>query len=194
MVTRGAAGLNFWAGPGASRGWGGRAQTFRPAPPTSPHCGQGRPALAGGSGGIDLLVGTEDMQGLRWPDLTLQHGRLDFAALRQALPRLDGLSVLSSVRPGNDVEPGALAAVIDAGRRGGVTVVCDLPRALSRSVEFAVGAADLVVLVTTADVGGCAAATAVAAALGALNPNVGLLGLGPSPAGVMSLGAGRHCD
>jgi secretion/DNA translocation related CpaE-like protein len=146
------------------------------------------------SGGIDLLVGTEDTQGLRWPDLTLQHGRLDFAALRQALPRLDGLSVLSSVRPGNEVEPGALAAVIDAGRRGGVTVVCDLPRALSRSVEFAVGAADLVVLVTTADVGGCAAATAVAAALGAINPNVGLVVRGPSPAGLRSVDVARIVD
>ena len=108
------------------------------------------------SGGIDLVVGTEDKPGLRWPDLALEHGRLDFAALRQALPRLDGLSVLSSVRAGNDVEPGPLAAVIDAGRRGGATVVCDLPRRLTRSVEFAVDAADLVVLVTTADVGGCA--------------------------------------
>jgi secretion/DNA translocation related CpaE-like protein len=143
------------------------------------------------SGGIDLLVGTEDKQGLRWPDLALQHGRLDFAALRQALPRLDGLSVLSGVRPGNEVEPGPLAAVIDAGRRGGVTVVCDLPRALSRSVEFAVDAADLVVLVTTADVGGCAAATAVAAAVGAINPNVGLVVRGPSPAGLRSVDVAR---
>ena len=61
------------------------------------------------------MVGTEDEPGLRWPDLALEHGRLDFAALRQALPRLDGLSVLSGVRAGNDIEPGPLAAVIDAG-------------------------------------------------------------------------------
>ena len=47
------------------------------------------------SGGIDLVVGTEDEPGLRWPDLALEHGRLDFTALRQALPRRDGLSVLS---------------------------------------------------------------------------------------------------
>ena len=40
---------------------------------------------------------------------------------------------------GNDVEPGALAAVIDAGRRGGATVVCDLPRRLTRAVEVATG-------------------------------------------------------
>jgi secretion/DNA translocation related CpaE-like protein len=143
------------------------------------------------SGGIDLVVGTEEKQGLRWPDLALEHGRLDYAALRHALPRLDGLSVLSSVRSGNHVEPGPLAAVIDAGRRGGATVVCDLPRGLTRSVEFAVDAADLVVLVTTADVGGCAATTAVAAALGAVNPNVGLVVRGPSPAGLRSTDVAR---
>ena len=143
------------------------------------------------SGGIDLVVGTEEKPGLRWPDLVLEHGRLDFAALRQALPRLDGLSVLSSVRSGNDVEPGPIAAVIDAGRRGGATVVCDLPRRLTRSVELAVDAADLVVVVTTADVGGCAATTAVASALGAINPNVGLVVRGPSPAGLRSVDVAR---
>ncbi|MGZ6779096.1 MAG: septum site-determining protein Ssd, partial [Mycobacterium sp.] len=146
------------------------------------------------SGGIDLVAGSEDKPGLRWPDLSLEHGRLDFAALRQALPRLDRLSVLSSVRSGNDVAPGPLAAVIDAGRRGGVTVVCDLPRRLTRAVEIAVDAADLVVLVTTADVGGCAATTAVASAVGAINPNVGLVVRGPSPAGLRAVDLARHVE
>lgn len=143
------------------------------------------------SGGIDLAVGTEDKPGLRWPDLALEHGRLDFDALRHALPRINGLSVLSSVRAGNDVEPGPLAAVIDSGRRGGATVVCDVPRRLSRAVEFALDAADLVVLVSTADVGSCAATTAVAAAVGAVNPNVGLVVRGPSPAGLRSVDVAR---
>lgn len=143
------------------------------------------------SGGIDLAVGTEDKPGLRWPDLALEHGRLDFAALKHALPRLDRMSVLSSVRAGNDVEPGPLAAVIDAGRRGGATVVCDLPRRLTRSVEFAVDSADLVVLVATADVGSCAATTAVASALRAINPNVGLVVRGPSPAGLRAVDVAR---
>jgi secretion/DNA translocation related CpaE-like protein len=143
------------------------------------------------SGGIDLIVGSEETSGLRWPDLVLEHGRLDFAALRQALPRRDRTSVLSSVRSGNDIEPGALAAVIDAGRRGGATVVCDLPRRLTRAVELAVDAADLIVLVATADVRACAATTAVASALGAINPNVGLVVRGPSPAGLRSADVAR---
>jgi secretion/DNA translocation related CpaE-like protein len=146
------------------------------------------------SGGIDLVAGTEGKPGLRWPDLALEHGRLDFAALKQALPRLNGLSVLSSVRAGNDVEPGPLAAVIEAGRRGGATVICDLPRRLTRSVEFAVDAADLVVLVATADVGSCAATPAVASAVGTINPNVGLVVRGPSPAGLRSVDVARIVD
>jgi secretion/DNA translocation related CpaE-like protein len=143
------------------------------------------------SGGIDLVIGTEDKPGLRWPDLTLEHGRLDFAALRQALPRLNGISVLSSVRSGNDVEPGPLAAVFDAARRGGATLICDLPRRLTRSVESAVDAADLVIVVATADVGSCAATAAVASALVATNPNVGLVVRGPSPAGLRSVDVAR---
>jgi secretion/DNA translocation related CpaE-like protein len=143
------------------------------------------------SGGIDLAVGSEEEPGLRWPDLALERGRIDIAALRQALPGRDGLTVLSSARAGNDIEPGPLAAVIEAGRRGGVTVICDLPRRLTGAVEIATDAADLVVLVTSADVRACAATTAVGQALSAINPNVGLVVRGPSPGGLRSADVAR---
>ena len=52
------------------------------------------------SGGIDLVLGTEAESGLRWPDLALQGGRLNLAALRDALPRHHGVSVLSGGRVG----------------------------------------------------------------------------------------------
>ena len=81
--------------------------------------------------------------------------------------------------------------MIDAGRRGGATVVCDLPRQLTPAVEIATDAADLVVLVTTADVRACAATAAVATALGAINPNVGLVVRGPSPGGLRSVDVAR---
>lgn len=138
------------------------------------------------SGGIDLLVGLEKDPGLRWPDLSLEHGRLDIDALRQALPRRDRLSVLSSARSVSDIEPVPLAAVVDAGRRGGLTVVCDLPRRMTRAVEMSTDAADLVVLITTADLRACAAAKALSADLEAINPNVGLVVRGPSPGGLRS--------
>ena len=47
------------------------------------------------SGGADLLLGAETVPGLRWPQLARARGRLGGGMLREALPRLDGLSVLS---------------------------------------------------------------------------------------------------
>src|SRR6476620_10001144 len=46
-------------------------------------------------GGIDLVLGCEDETGLRWPELALQGGRLNYPALRDALPQRDGVTVLS---------------------------------------------------------------------------------------------------
>ncbi|MGH3675810.1 MAG: septum site-determining protein Ssd [Mycobacterium sp.] len=142
-------------------------------------------------GGIDLVLGSEAEPGLRWPDLALESGRLNVAALRQALPRRDGVSVLSSSRAGGAVDAGPLAAVIDAGRRGGATVICDLPRRQTPAVEIATDAADLVVLITSADVRGCAATAAVAPSVCAINPNVGLVVRGPAPGGLRSLEVAR---
>lgn len=141
-------------------------------------------------GGIDLLVGTENAGGLRWRDLTQHSGRLTWPALRAALPRRDGVSVLSGARRGEsghepiEVEAGTVDAVVDAGRRGGVTVVCDLPRAWADPVEGALSAADLVVVVSPCDVRSCAAGAALAPRLRAVNPNVGLVVRGPAPGGL----------
>ncbi|TXB86307.1 hypothetical protein FRD82_26440, partial [Mycobacterium tuberculosis] len=110
------------------------------------------------AGGIDLLVGGETAPGLRWPDLALQGGRLNWSAVRAALPRPRGISVLSGTRRGYELDAGPVDAVIDAGRRGGVTVVCDLPRRLTDATQAALDAADLVVLVSPCDVRACAAA------------------------------------
>jgi hypothetical protein len=49
----------------------------------------------------------------------------------------------------------------------------------------------LVVLVTTADVRACAATTAAGSAVSAINPNVGLVVRGPSPAGMRSVDVAR---
>jgi secretion/DNA translocation related CpaE-like protein len=143
------------------------------------------------SGGIDLLIGTDGQPGLRWPDLALEGGRLNFAALRGALPRRQQVSVLSGTRTEYDIGAAALTAVVDAGRRGGVTVVCDLPRQLTPAMEAALDAADLVVLVGPCDVRACAAAAAMAPALAAVNPNVGLVVRGPSPGGLRAAEVAR---
>jgi secretion/DNA translocation related CpaE-like protein len=135
-------------------------------------------------GGIDLLMGGETAPGLRWPDLVLQGGRLNWSAVRDALPRHRGVSMLSGTRRGYELDAGPVGAVVDAARRGGVTVVCDLPRRLSEATETALDAADLVVLVSPCDVRACAASATVAPVLAGLNPNLGLVVRGPSPGGL----------
>lgn len=146
------------------------------------------------SGGIDLVAGSEDLAGLRWPDLALQGGRLGFPALRDALPCRDGVSVLASGRSGVEIEAGPLGAVIDAGCRGGVTVVCDVPRRATAAAETALDAADLVVVVTPADVRSCTAAAAARPWLLACNPNAGVVVRGPSPGGLRAAEVARIVD
>lgn len=146
------------------------------------------------SGGIDLVMGSEDDPGLRWPDLALQGGRLGYPALRDALPRRGEVSVLSSGRAAVDIDAGPLGAVIDAGCRGGVTVVCDMPRQCNSAAETALDAADLVVVVTPADVRSCAAAAAARPWILACNPNVGVLARGPAPGGLRAAEVARIVD
>jgi hypothetical protein len=75
-------------------------------------------------------------------------------------------------------------AVLDAGRRGGVAVVCDVPRRLTDATQVALDAADLVVVVSRCDVRACAATAAMVPVLAAINPNLGLVVRGPSPGGL----------
>jgi len=138
------------------------------------------------SGGIDLVLGTESEGGLRWPDLALQGGRLNFDALRDALPRRHGVSVLSGGRVGADIDAEPLGAVIDAGCRGCATVVCDVPRRTTAAAEIALDTADLVVLIAPADVRSCASAAAITPWLSTINPNAGVVVRGPAPGGLRS--------
>jgi secretion/DNA translocation related CpaE-like protein len=137
-------------------------------------------------GGIDLVLGNETDAGLRWPDLMLQGGRLNYTALRDALPRHHGVCVLSGSRAGGDIDAAALSAVIDAGSRGGATVVCDVARRSTEVSETALGSADLVAVLTSADVRSCAAAAVVARWVSTVNPNAGVVVRGPSPGGLRS--------
>jgi secretion/DNA translocation related CpaE-like protein len=148
-------------------------------------------------GGLDLVLGSETEPGLRWPDLSLAGGRVSLSALRDALPKRHGVSILSGSRvlsgdrSSNDIDTAPLGAVIDAGSRGGVTVVCDLARRPSAATEVALAAADLVVLVTPADVRSCAAAAATGQWVAAGNPNTGVVVRGPAPGGLRPVDVAR---
>lgn len=136
------------------------------------------------AGGIDLLLGSENLPGLRWPDLTLRGGRLTWPAVRNALPGQRGVSVLSGTRSGYEPDARTVDAVIDAGRRGAATVICDLPRGTTDAAETALETADLVVLVTSCDVRAGAAGAAIVPRLRSVNPSIGLVVRGPSPGGL----------
>ncbi|PRC41381.1 AAA family ATPase [Mycobacterium sp. ITM-2017-0098] len=148
-------------------------------------------------GGLDLVLGSETEPGLRWPDLSLAGGRVSYPALRDALPKRHGVSVLSGSRVlsgdrcSNDIDAAPLGAVIDAGSRGGVTVVCDVARRPTAATEVALAAADLVVVVTPADVRSCAAAAATGQWAVAGNPNTGVVVRGPAPGGLRPVDVGR---
>ncbi|MBW4719790.1 septum site-determining protein Ssd [Saccharothrix obliqua] len=139
-------------------------------------------------GGLDLALGAERETGKRWSDLALSGGRVPVAELRSALPgRARGggrLAFLSCARTGPGPTPEAVAAVVEAGRRAGETVVCDVPRQLSPAAGAALDRSDLVVLVVPARVRACAAAKRVVEQVKARGVPLHAVVRGPSPTGV----------
>jgi secretion/DNA translocation related CpaE-like protein len=135
-------------------------------------------------GGLDLLLGIESAPGLRWPDLSAPGGRFRWTAVRDALPQRGGTTVLSAARACHEVDAEVFVAVAEAGRRGGATVVCDVPRQFGAAAAHALELADLVVVITTCDVRAITAAAAVTGAVRVMNRNVGLVVRGPAPGGL----------
>jgi secretion/DNA translocation related CpaE-like protein len=114
-------------------------------------------------GGIDLLLGAERDEGLRWPDLTGLRGRVAGDALLAALPEVSGVHVLAASRGTPcDVPEEAFSAVVEAARSAGGPAVVDLPRADPAAPGFPGGTvladADLAVLVVPARVRAATAA------------------------------------
>ena len=145
-------------------------------------------------GGIDLTLGSEREAGLRWSDLALGAGRVGYPALVAALPSRHDVAVLSFGPSDVEIDSASVGVVIDGGCRGGATIICDLPRRVTPAMRVALDAADLVVLVSPADVRSCAAAAATGRWVAAINPNVGLVVRGPAPGGLRAEDAARITD
>ena len=139
-------------------------------------------------GGLDLTLGAERQEGLRWPTLQVKGGRVPAAALRSALPGRSGrrgsLTVLSCGRTGPGPEPDAVVAVVEAGRRAGGAVVCDVPRQLTPAACAALDRADLAVLVVPADVKACMAAKTLVDQAAARGVRLKAVVRGPAPGGL----------
>jgi secretion/DNA translocation related CpaE-like protein len=115
-------------------------------------------------GGVDLVLGWESLDGLRWPQLSQASGRVPAPALVESLPGESELVVLSWDRGEPTTVPAeAMLAALDAGRRGRDLTVVDLPRRLDKSSALALRASDQVYLVVPAELRACAAAGRVAA-------------------------------
>jgi secretion/DNA translocation related CpaE-like protein len=100
--------------------------------------------------GLDLLLGGERAEGLRWPELAGLRGRVDGDALIAALPEVRGLHVLAASRAAPAPVPDdALTAAVEAARAVGRPVVVDLPRG-GTAAEAVLAEADLAVLVVPA--------------------------------------------
>ncbi|MER7010634.1 septum site-determining protein Ssd [Saccharopolyspora sp. NPDC000359] len=142
-------------------------------------------------GGVDLAVGAETDDGLRWSGLAVNAGRLGASALHEALPERrigsGAITVLSCDRggPSSGLTPEGVRAVLAAGRRAGDVVVCDLPRALPEPAVAVLREADLAAVVVPAEVRAVAAAERVVAVVAqhAAGP-VRLVVRGPAPGGL----------
>ncbi|MFK0170951.1 septum site-determining protein Ssd [Streptomyces sp. NPDC090306] len=118
-------------------------------------------------GGLDVLLGGEGAEGLRWPAFAASRGRVGGGALEESLPELHSLRVLSWDRGDRvAVPPQAVRAVLAAARRRGGAVVVDLPRRLDEGVAEVLAQLDLGILVVPAELRAVAAASRVSSAVG----------------------------
>ncbi|WP_433536658.1 septum site-determining protein Ssd [Micromonospora sp. CA-249363] len=133
-------------------------------------------------GGLDLVLGWEQLEGLRWPSLTSADGRVDAPALVQALPSRGDLVVLSWDRGEMLALPAAaMAATVDAAHRGRDFVVIDLPRQLDDAAVVALQAADQAFVVVPAELRATAAAARVVAVAAPHCDALSVVVRGPAP-------------
>ena len=122
-------------------------------------------------GGIDLLLGAEQVQGWRWPGLRAAEGQL--GDLRRQLPVVERVSVVSMARGVSlDLAGEPLAAVIGGLRSWHSLVVVDPGRSLAPASREAVRLASRHLLVVAGGIRGVAAARQTVAALGLEHPEL----------------------
>lgn len=149
-------------------------------------------------GGLDVLLGGETAEGLRWPAFARSRGRVGAGALEESLPELHALRVLSWDRgvPAG-VPPEAVRAVLAAARRRGGIVLVDLPRRFDEDVEEVLAQLDLVLLLVPKELRALAAAGRVAATVATTLHDVRVVvgpGTGPAAQGLDATAVARLLD
>lgn len=124
-------------------------------------------------GGLDAILGADEAEGARWPDLVQAEGRVSAAVLQSVLPNVGGVYLLSWDRGDlHPLPPGAMHAVLGSACRLAELVVVDLPRHLDEATEVALGLCTVTLLVVPAEVRAITAAARVASAIGAYTVDV----------------------
>lgn len=134
-------------------------------------------------GGLDVLVGLERVDGLRWHDLSDARGVVASSSLRAQLPTVEGLAFLSTGAASrtNDAalpqlpDRVVLSSVLAAARRGGDAVVVDVPRHFGDDIGGVVAACDSMLLVVPAFVRAVSAAACTARRLRSRGADIRLI-------------------
>ncbi len=136
-------------------------------------------------GGLDLMLGLEDSEGLRWPDLAASRGRVSAGSLSSAVLSAGGIGVLPWARDDVlSVSPDAVASVLSAAARANDLVVVDLPRLLDPAASEAAARCSVVYLLVPAEVRAVAAAARVAVGASLVAAQLELVVRGPAPSGL----------
>lgn len=142
------------------------------------------------AGGIDVLVGLEEEDGARWPDLAQARGGVDGRDVVALLPRWGRVAVLAADRARPvPVDPTVAVDVVSAVATASGLVVVDLGRAAVLAGHPVLGRCDRVALVAGRDLRSVAGALALSGTL--RDADVGLVVRGPAPGG---LGARELAD
>lgn len=127
-------------------------------------------------GGIDLVLGHEGVEGMRWRDLDRTDGRVSGDSLRQVLPSKAGVDTLSWDRGEPvDVHPSSVQSVLAAASRTYDLVVVDLPRRFEPVTEDVLGRSVLTVLIVPEDIHALSASARVLDRLHRHTGNIALL-------------------
>ncbi len=105
--------------------------------------------------GLDRLLGLEEVSGVCWDDLAESAGRLGSRALRDAVPRRDGVGVLTWTQRSPAMPSlSTVRDVLAAARRGHRVVVIDLARRAGAVSAELMSRCDMVLVVTPSSISG----------------------------------------
>lgn len=113
--------------------------------------------------GLDRVLGVEESARVGWESLAASAGRLSAKALATAVPRRNGVGVLTWEGLPAPVPAGCVRQALEAAVRGHDLVLVDLPR--DRGLEAAVARVDRVLVVARPDLTGLAGAGRLVARL-----------------------------